>query len=196
MRKIFKIVNILVLALSVSCVGLYGCGVRDEVITFTTDEEVTESAAYEDTQANGVGAQAVYVYVCGAVNTPGVYELAAGSRVNDALEAAGGFAEEADRDYVNLAAGVEDGQKLVFPTVSETELMETEQARDALGLVNINTADQAALMSLTGIGETKALDIIAYRESNGGFKAKEDITKVSGIGQSTYNKIADKITVD
>jgi len=136
----------------------------------------------------------IYVYVCGAVKEPGVVALEPGSRVGDALRAAGGFARDADENHVNLAAWVADGEQVYFPTKEEVL---TERAQEAeSGLVNINTADAAALSTLPGIGESRAEDIIRYRKEKGIFETKEDIMKVSGIKDSVFDKIRDKITVE
>ncbi|MCM1064844.1 MAG: helix-hairpin-helix domain-containing protein [Eubacterium sp.] len=122
--------------------------------------------------------------------------LPAGSRAADALEAAGGFAPEAAEEAVNLAAKVSDGEKLYFPARGEYEIQAEQEKATASGLVNINTADAAQLCTLPGIGESRAADIIAYRESHGDFAACEDIMRVSGIKESVYNKISGKITVN
>ena len=135
----------------------------------------------------------IRVYVCGAVANPGVVEVAQGSRAEDALLAAGGFAEDAGREAVNLADWITDGQMLYFPTKEEARQAGTKTAQ---GLVNINTADAAQLCTLPGIGESRAADIIAYRERNGGFDSCEDIMKVPGIKTSVYEKIRDKIRAD
>ena len=152
----------------------------------------------------------VVVYVCGAVVNPGVYELSEGSRIDDALAAAGGFSEDADRTYVNLAARLSDGSKLQIPTISETsdealakeiESFDTGDngyksgALDGSGLININTASQTELATLPGIGEGIAGKIIKYRDENGSFKSIEDIMKVSGIKDKLFSKIKDQITV-
>ena len=157
----------------------YGAGPID-------DDSATQSAEKE-----------LRVYVCGAVVSPGVVSLPEDSRAEDALAAAGGFAENAWRDYVNLAERVQDGEKLYFPTLDESESMPSLESASGFesALVNINTADIAALCTLPGIGESRANDIIAYREANGPFDSCEDIMKVSGIKTSVYNKISDKITV-
>ena len=137
----------------------------------------------------------ILVHVCGAVVNPGVVALPQGSRAEDALLAAGGFAEDASRDYVNLAGYVSDGEKLYFPTREEVPSGVLVLAEADDGLVNINTADVAALCTLPGIGESRARDIIAYREAHGDFKSCEDIMKVSGIKTSVYNKLSDRIKV-
>lgn len=152
--------------------------------------EANASGTVSDSRAEAVE---IRVYVCGAVKAPGVVSLPEGSRAEDALLAAGGFAETAWRDYVNLAERVSDGQKLYFPTLEEADFLVEQESGS--GLVNINTADVAMLCTLPGIGESRARDIIAYRETNGAFKSCEDIMKVSGIKTSVYSKISDRITV-
>ncbi len=136
----------------------------------------------------------IYVYVCGAVQAPKVVELPAESRAWDALEAAGGFAAEADRNAVNLAEPLTDGQKLYFPTEEERELTGSDQASSD-GRININTADAAQLCTLPGIGTSRAEAIIAYRKQNGAFATVEEIMKVSGIKEGAFEKIKDRITV-
>lgn len=135
----------------------------------------------------------IRVYVCGAVECPGVVEIPAHSRIEDALLAAGGFAADAAREAVNLADWVSDGEMLYFPTAEEAAA-ERETVSDG-GLVNINTAEKALLCTLPGIGEARAADIVAYREKHGSFQSCEDIMKVTGIKTSVYEKICDKITV-
>ncbi len=147
------------------------------------------------------------VYVCGAVKTPGVYELFSGDRINSAVEAAGGFTEDADTTYVNLAAPLSDGIKLKIPTVSETasgaaqempdfDVSETfETSVKDNSLININSATKEQLMSLPGIGESIAGRIIDYREKNGKFKKIEDIMNITGIKEKLFSKIKDSITV-
>lgn len=150
-------------------------------------EAETATVPVEETQLR--------VYVCGAVNSPGVVTLKQGSRVEDALKAAGGFSENADRTAVNLADWVSDGEQIIFLTTEEAAAQQEEKKAADSGLVNINTADAAALCTLPGIGESKAQDIISYRQKNGDFPTEEDIMKVSGIKTSVFEKIRDKITV-
>ncbi len=157
--------------------------------------------------------QLLAVYVCGAVENAGVYELDEGSRIVDAVEAAGGFAEGADRTYVNLAARLSDGMNLLIPTMQEASdsdlvkgiesfdsgsVADSSQNNDTgtgSGLININTATKEELKSLSGIGDSTADKIIRYREDNGGFKKIEDIMKISGIKEKLFSKIRDNITV-
>lgn len=138
----------------------------------------------------------IYVYVCGAVNSPGVVALPEGSRAEEALKRAGGFRGDARTDHVNLAARVADGEKLYFPALEETVEDGGPGTDTEDGLVNINTADAALLCTLPGIGESRARDIVSFREENGLFDACEDIMKVPGIKTSVYGKIRDKIKVE
>jgi competence protein ComEA len=158
----------------------------------------------------------IFVYVCGEVESPGVYELSEGSRVIDAVSAAGGILETADDSFVNLAAPLEDGIKLRIPSKEDTcggeseinvssntsiiskgidESVSTSEDNGNNGLVNINTASLDQLKTLPGIGEGIAGKIIKYREENGRFSAIEDIMKVSGIKDKLFQKIKDQITV-
>lgn len=172
------------------CVFLCGCGESDVIWLGETEEGISTFAGGETEYMEPVETE-ICVYVCGAVNAPGLVRLPEGSRAADALEKAGGFREDAGTDSVNLAARVSDGEKLYFPTAEEA--VSREQAGG--GLIDINTADAGQLCTLPGIGESRAADIIAYREANGSFESCEDIMKVSGIKKSVYEKIKDKITV-
>lgn len=160
------------------------------------------------------------VHICGAVSAPGVYELPAGSRIIDAVEAGGGFLPEAEEACCNLAEEIVDGCQIYIMTKSEScadgqtekkagiqtspdsDMQTTDRnvrsnSAPALenGLVNLNTADIAALTTLSGIGESRAKAIISYREQHGAFAQIEDIMKISGIKQAAFSKIKDKITV-
>lgn len=142
----------------------------------------------------------IYVDVCGAVNRPGVYRLKAGSRVFQAIEAAGGFLEEAASDYVNQAQSVSDGQQIYVPDRQEaTQLSipaeEQKETKENNDKVNLNTADLQELMTLSGIGESRAMDIIAYRGEHGDFSAIEEIMNVQGIKEGTFEKIKEQIAV-
>ncbi len=146
----------------------------------------------------------IQVHVTGAVVRPGVYDLPEGARVRDAVEAAGGFVAEADKNSLNLAARVEDGARLDIPYVAgfipDEEsgfdvISEGTPASITADQVNINIASVEELDQLPDIGPTIAQRIVAYREQYGPFASIEDIVNVSGIGQATYNQIKDLITV-
>ena len=179
----------------------------------STDRTELSDASSEETKT-------LVVHICGAVSAPGVYELPAGSRIIDAVEAGGGFLPEAEEACCNLAEEIVDGCQIYIMTKSEScadgqtekkagiqtspdgDMQTTDRnvrsnSAPALenGLVNLNTADVAALMTLPGIGESRAKAIISYREQHGEFAKIEDIMKISGIKQAAFSKIKDKITV-
>ena len=144
----------------------------------------------------------IYVHICGQVNQSGVYCLGEESRIMDVVEMAGGFTEQAARDYVNLAQKLVDGQQIYIPDLEEVKenkvpvnLSNDGQESQNTGKININTADKETLMTLLGIGEAKADAIIKYREKNSGFKAIEEIKSIEGIKDGVFNKIEDKIEV-
>lgn len=176
----------LLLQMCVWSLLLAGCKEKD-VLVFNANETVTEVTQTEEAQASVLQ---VSVYVCGAVKSPGVYTLGADQRIADAVEAAGGMRKDADTEYVNLAQRLSDGIKIRIPTVDEAL---SEGA--ATKLININTADEAALCTLTGIGSAKAKKIIEYREKNGPFSKIEDIMKVPGIKEAGFDKIKEQITI-
>lgn len=174
----------------------------------------------ELSDASSEEAKTLVVHICGAVSAPGVYELPAGSRIIDAVEAGGGFLPEAEEACCNLAEEIVDGCQIYIMTKAEScadgqtekkagiqtspdsDMQTTDRnarsnSAPALenGLVNLNTADVAALMTLPGIGESRAKAIISYREQHGAFAKIEDIMKISGIKQAAFSKIKDKITV-
>lgn len=179
----------------------------------STDRTELSDASSEETKT-------LVVHICGAVSAPGVYELPAGSRIIDAVEAGGGFLPEAEEACCNLAEEIVDGCQIYIMTKTEScadgqtekkagiqtspdsDMQTTDRnvrsnSATALenGLVNLNTADVAALMTLPGIGESRAKAIISYREQHGAFAQIEDIMKISGIKQAAFSKIKDKITV-
>ena len=139
--------------------------------------------------------EGVYVHICGEVEKPGVYELEEGSRVFQAVEAAGGFTAEASQSSMNLAETIADGMQIVILSKEEAEAVQAAAEESAAGLVNINQASKEQLMALPGIGESRAEDIIRYREESGGFQRIEDIMKVSGIKDAAFQKIKDSIAV-
>ena len=213
MKKKHKILlGMLVLA---GCL-LFGCEKRRTEL-FSEEKQDTEEAGAASGQEERelqssqqiTASQTVFVHVCGAVENPGVYELAGDARVYQAVEAAGGFLPEACEEYVNQAGALTDGTRLYIPT--EDEVRELSQAgKDTLteelllqsdsetdpvdGLVNINTASMEELCTLPGIGEGKARHIISYRENTGRFEQIEDIMKVEGIKEGLFGKIRDLIT--
>ncbi|MCI8673704.1 MAG: hypothetical protein HFI89_09540 [Lachnospiraceae bacterium] len=177
----------------------------------------------------------VVIHVCGAVNSPGIYRLPEGSRLWEAVEAAGGVTADGAGDYLNMAVPVTDGEKVVVPFLAdvekpfgESETLSPRPGNDAAvtgsvtgndgvvkngsaagdssvagngrdsaaaGLVNLNTATMEQLMTLPGIGESKAKAILEYREKTGPFAVPQDITNVPGIKEGSYEKLKGYITV-
>lgn len=143
----------------------------------------------------------IVIHITGAVPRAGVYALPEGARVQDAISASGGFLAEANKESINLARILEDGEMLDIPyadgfsPVVPTPVQEVIASGSDTNLVNINTASSFELDTLPGIGPTTAGKIIAYREENGPFVSTEDIINVSGIGPGTFERIKDLITV-
>jgi competence protein ComEA len=137
------------------------------------------------------------VDVAGAVRRPGVYEFTEGERVIDAIERAGGALPKADLSLLNLAAPITDGTQILVPTTAAAAPGSSPApvGGAATGLVNINTATETELESLSGIGEVLAATIVEYRTTNGPFTAVDDLMDVSGIGPATLEEIRDQITV-
>lgn len=161
-----------------------------------------ESNAYEGGQPQ------VYIYVCGAVELPGVYSLRQGSRLYEAVELAGGLTADADENCLNMARQITDGEQVVILTQEEAAARKEagtytylsgeafqEAATQDSGLVNINTATAAELTTVSGIGASRAQAIVDYREKNGSFGSIDDIKKVDGIKDGLFSKIKDKITI-
>jgi competence protein ComEA len=135
------------------------------------------------------------VYVSGAVVNPGVYYLPEESRVQDALQAAGGPTADADLDRVNLAQRLHDEDHIYFPTLGEEDVPLTSTTGSAAALTDINTASAPELEALPGIGPTLAQAIVEYREGHGPFATIEQITDVQGVGQGIFEDIRSLITV-
>ncbi|WP_149085528.1 MULTISPECIES: ComEA family DNA-binding protein [Microbacterium] len=135
----------------------------------------------------------LYVHVLGAVERPGLYVLHADSRVVDALAAAGGSTDAADLAGVNLARPVEDGEQILVPVVGA--ISDPSAAPPGDGTVDLNTADQAALEELPGIGPALAERIVAWREENGRFRTVDDLLAVPGIGEKVLEGLRDGVRV-
>jgi len=155
--------------------------------------EAIDSMFVEEEQED----KSIVVHVTGQVANKGIVTLEEGSRVIDAVQAAGGSSEEADLDKINLARIVADGEKIYVPAVGEEVdnqmLQEYGLARD--GKININTAGISELENLQGIGPVLAQRIVEYRQEKGVFKTPEEIMKVSGIGPKIYEGLKDSIAI-
>lgn len=188
-------------------------------------DSISENISLESSRSEGKGSaetagdtqETIAVYLCGRVQRPGVYQLPAGARLNDAVKAAGGLCADAQPEAVNLARYVQDGEKLYIPSEEEVQSAAldgkgsvwdsaggsgngadtsgNEADTSKSGLICVNTATKEELMQLPGIGEVRAEAILTYREANGPFGRPEDLMLVPGIKQAAYEKIKDRITV-
>lgn len=188
--QIGVIVLILIVAIAVYAAGHSSKNDDIEVAAGTNDTAVAEQTEEPDE---------VIVDICGAVNDSKVVTLPAGSRVEDAIKAAGGITDEADLSGINRAAELADGEKIYIPTADEVErgieLPSAEGNISTDGSININEATAEELQTLNGIGPVTAEKIIQYRTEYGKFESKEDLMEVNGIGEKTYAQIKDKIRV-
>lgn len=189
--------------------GVGGCGQKTGDLDLQTDLEQQEEIGDVE-EVIEEESQEIFVYVCGAVAAPGVYCLPNGARVYEAIEAAGGMTEEADKTYVNQAEEVSDGAKLQIFTKDEVEQAGRNPdpnitGEDGLGgqspqdqqngKVNLNTATIEELKTLPGIGDMRAEAIIAYRKSKGPFTSIDQLKEIAGIKGKIYEKIEEYIVI-
>ena len=151
----------------------------------------------KDEKAGNRHDEKIFVDVKGAVKHPGVFETTKDKRVKDLIEEAGGLLDDADTATLNLSQKVKDQMVIYVLKHGEKpkQISDGGSSSSNTDVININTANKERLMKISGVGKTKAEAIISYREKNGDFKKKEDITKVRGIGKATFEKIKDKIEV-
>jgi len=171
-------------------------------------QEITSSSSSADEESEKVLSKAkadeeesdqVTVDIKGAVKNPGVYELRAGARVHEAIQKAGGLTADAEAKSINQAQKLTDEAVIYVAKIGEEGADVTQTGQHQAGAsdsANLNTATEAELQTISGIGQKRASDIIAYRESNGRFKSVDDLKKVSGIGDKTLEKLKEYVTVD
>lgn len=208
-KKYANYMKIAIAIISLACAGtLYSCNFNGnadnkQIASLESNGEnlVTENAAAENSSitANEPTSESakICVYVCGCVVNPGVYDLYENMRVYQAIDMAGGMTDSADYNALNMADYLMDGQKIYVPDKNEQLSNQISPASENANStqVNINRATKEQLMTLPGIGESKAEDIIAYRTANGKFETVEDIMKISGIKEAAFTKIKDLIVV-
>ncbi len=196
-NKILKFAVIIVM-----CIGLMACKKDDDLIELTQNrQDVTTVEKNQETEQ-------IVVYINGQVKKPGVYKLSKNSRLYQVVDMAGGMTKNAKKEALNLAETVVDSQNIHVMSKREynrsvsknsfqkdSEISEAKNDSGKSGLIDINTATKETLTTLPGVGESKAAAIITYREENGQFSTIEDIKKVSGIGDATYDNLKDLITV-
>lgn len=166
-----------------------------------TIQPIEETIPMESTAEEAVQQQ-VFVDIKGAVMYPGVYELQPDKRIFDAIQLAGGYIENADTQLVNHAQKVQDEMVIYIPIkgeqledISSHLLMLPLESQNKSQKINVNTADAETLATLPGIGPSKAHSILSYREEKGRFQTIDDVRNINGIGDKTFEKIKDSITV-
>ena len=211
-NKIIIAVGVIIIAITV---GIYFYRTtKDNSEIEITEDNLTTNTAVENSNETVEENNKIVVHITGEVNYPGVVVLKEGARVVDAIEAGGGETDEADLSSLNLAYMLSDGEKIYVPNKEETsqESQEREYITSAKDnseqsengakstgtnfKININTAKQEELTQITGIGESTAKKIIEYRTQNGKFKSIEDIKNIPGIGDSKFNAMKEEITVN
>ena len=196
-----KIILTIVTIIIIFIIGIFlitkDKNVENEYQQYIVDEN-------EEVEEKDIEKEKIKIHVIGEVQNTGMIELDEGARISDIIEAAGGSTENADLSKVNLAYEVEDGQKVYIPSINDERVEQyvtngsgegVVEEETKKGLVNINTATQTELETLSGIGPSTALKIITYREENGKFKSIEDIKNIPGIGDSKFENIKDFIYV-
>lgn len=205
-----KIILIIIVAFILLFIGYYiiSKASNSRYIDLETEEDKymdvddsTEEYEYMDEKEKNI-----IIHITGSVKNQGIVEVEQGSRISDAIDAAGGATKEADLSKINLAYIVQDGQKIYVPNINDKEEVDTitQDAGDNVikgadnikeQKININTASQTELETLSGIGPSTALKIINYRIENGNFKKIEDIKNVPGIGDAKFESIKESISV-
>ena len=193
-----KSMLVLLVVVALAAGGAFYAGIHGQEEAVTLDAGTTPQAKAPAKESE------IVVYVAGAVNRPGIVQLAEGARAKDAVDACGGFLPTADTNGVNLAQKLKDGMQVTVPEKSPQGTAAQGAAGGAQagaakslpeGMVNINTADEKELDKLPGIGPAMAKRIVEYRMENGAFQAPEEIKRVKGIGDAKYEKMKDKIAL-
>ena len=180
-----------------------GCGKEEEDSlskVSVSEKQNTKDTGETNKEEKNEKEEIIIVYVCGEVKKEGIVKLPSGSRVYEAIEMAGGMTENADASWLNQAEVLSDGAKIDVPDKEETKTMIPEsspksQEESGASLVNLNQADKEMLMTLPGIGESKAESILEYRKEHGKFGSIEEIKEIPGIKDGVFQKIKDKITI-
>ena len=198
-RRLVLFVFLFVLAIAAILVSLNSA---KPYISSSTQDESTISAATSSVESSlTIQKPNVFVHVVGEVVNPGIFMVQSQARLFDAIFAAGGFTKLADQSSINLAREVSDGEQVIvfaIGSVGSTGSVSSAQvsgSMQSMALVSINRASQVELESLPGVGPTLAGRMIDWRTANGGFKKKEDLLKVSGIGQKLFASMKDKLTL-
>lgn len=199
-KKTIALIVVLIILFTVS-VMMYGRNkekvFQDEYMDniFVEEEEKEILVEVGDTKENK---SYIVVEVKGEVTRPDVYELEEGSIVKELIDMAGGLTKEADISRINRAKKLQNHELVVIGNINDKEnmnMIEESSEAEYDGLININSANLEELKKISGVGDVKAQSIIEYREKNGGFKSIDEIKNIDGIGEKTFEKIKDKITI-
>ena len=173
--------------------------VKEEVVTEQfadgSDSGRAQPASAKEAGKTPQKGDNVYIHICGEVKKPGVYVFSDAPRLVEVVKHAGGFTKKADTSAVNQAESVTDGSQITIPAKQSKRSVERTRDSTTKGKVNINTASREELMTLNGIGESKASQIISYRETNGAFEKIDDIMNITGIKEGVFSKIKENIIV-
>lgn len=191
------------IAIILTLTGLSGCTIKNGESSELREADISVEETSSSVQESDTSSQSgnIYVYACGEVRTPGVYELPPDSRVFQVIEAAGGMTENAAESGINQAEKLSDGQQVYVPSGEEVSKQSGQSGNESQvpepddGKVNLNTAAKEELMLLSGIGEVKAEAIIRYREEKGGFTSIEELKEIEGIKDGVFNKVKDQIKI-
>ena len=174
---------------SITVIAVVGFGVYVFSSSFSNQPKVTLSKA-STSNTQDVKSPSIYIHVAGAVRKPGIYQLDSGSRVFDAVLLAGGFTNKANQTSVNMARILNDGEQLLVSTGSSNAQVQQESS-----LISLNQASSSQLEDLPGVGPALAGRMVDWRTANGGFKSKEDLLNVAGIGDKLFAAVKDLVTL-
>ncbi len=197
--KIIAGILLIVITLGLYCFKNFIAGqntgsTAEILIEQTSTETLDQSTSALVNEAQQTPVALIIIDVGGEVKNPGIVQLPEGSRVYIAIEKAGGLKQTADTRRINLAAILNDGEKLYIPKFNE--VLELTSGSDSSTLININTANSDALQKINGVGPSTAEKIIIYRQSNGPFKKIEEMMNINGIGEKTFEKFKSQITIN
>jgi len=206
------VLAVLAVTVAISAAATRG-GAGETAITSRPTPADGSPGAADSSGAPGAPGSPVFVHVHGRVALPGLYELASGARVVDVVAAAGGFADDAEQGAVNLARPLVDGEQLYVPAMGEAaaagpgggagagagagagSALDGGASGPGAALVDLNSADAAALETLPGVGPATSAAILEWRRQNGAFRSVDDLLGVSGIGEKTLAKLSPLVTV-
>lgn len=211
MQRLSKIKIICIIIIIIISIIVYKLITKEEYIESSFETTMNQESLEISNKTIKDDINKIVIYVTGAVNKEGIYEVDENSRIADAIEIAGGLTENANIKNINLAYTIEDGMKIHIPTINENQNLEQDDTENCITRedsssadlnknssakkININTATQSELEKIPGVGSATAIKIMEYRKENGKFKSIEDIKNVNGIGESKFLKMQQYIEI-